>query len=275
MFQRIGSLLYTNLIQKAIKTCHGEGAKRIVFWVGRVYNEEKTGGDTMIQKRFSQETLKILACVTMLIDHVAAVFRLALKWRAIGRLSFPIFCFLLAEGAYHTRNPKKYALRLAIGALLSELVFDLALFGGINWGHQNVMLTLLFGFCALKAMEKFPDMLGKVLIAIPFALAAELLHTDYGWEGVALVALFGLTREMPGKWPVLIAGMAVLFLAIPSAARTILGIRVPIQMFGLGALVPIALYSGKKLTKNKIAQWAFYLFYPVHLLLLFLIRRFV
>lgn len=227
-----------------------------------------------MQKRFSQETLKILACVTMLIDHVGAVFRLALKWRMIGRMSFPIFCFLLAEGAHHTRNPKKYALRLAVGALLSELAFDYAFYRGISWGHQNVMITLLFGFLALRAMDKCPDIVQKALIVIPFALAAEVLHTDYGWEGVALMALFGLTREMPGKWPILAAGMAVLFLSIPSTVKTILGFRVPIQLFGLAALVPIALHSGKKLTNNKAAQWAFYLFYPVHLLLLWLIRNF-
>ena len=229
----------------------------------------------MMQKRFSQEALKILACVTMLIDHVGAVFRLALKWRMIGRLSFPIFCFLLAEGAYRTRNPKKYALRLVIGALLSEVVFDLAFFGGMNWGHQNVMITLLLGFFALKSMEKATDMFRKVLIVIPFALAAEVLRTDYGWEGVALMALFGLTREMPGKWPILAAGMTVLFLSIPSTVKTILSFRVPIQLFGLAALVPIALYSGEKRTKNKAIQWGFYLFYPVHLLILYLIRRFV
>lgn len=225
----------------------------------------------MIQKRLSQESLKILACVTMLIDHVAAVFRLALKWRVIGRLSFPIYCFLLAEGAYHTRNPKKYALRLAIGALLSEIVFDFAFFGRFYWGHQNVMLTLLLGFFTLRAMEMFPDMFRKVLVVIPFALAAELLCTDYGWVGVALVALFALTRELPGRWPILAAGMAILFLSIPSATRMIFGIRVPIQIFGLAALVPIALYSGKKMTNNKAIQWAFYLFYPVHLLILWLL----
>ena len=68
----------------------------------------------MIRKSIPPEGLKLIACLSMLIDHAAAIFGFALKWRAIGRLAFPIYCFLLVEGVYHTRSPKKYALRLAL-----------------------------------------------------------------------------------------------------------------------------------------------------------------
>ena len=217
----------------------------------------------MIQKRIPQEWLKVIACVSMLTDHAAYVFGWALKWRAVGRLAFPIFCFLLAEGDFHTRNPKKYALRLAIAAVISEFAFDFAFFGRLYWGHQNVMLTMLLGILALEVMKRCPNLPLKILAALPFAFVADVLHTDYSGYGVMLVALFGLTRELPGKWP------------LPSVTKTIFGISVPVQLFGLVSLVPIALYSGEKLTRSKAAQWAFYLFYPVHMVLLRLLWFFI
>ena len=104
-----------------------------------------------MKRGLSQETLKLIACLTMLLDHIGAVFMPGSVLRDIGRLSFPIFCFLLSEGVFHTRDPRKYALRLTLGMFLAELPFDFAFYGGIHWGHQNVMLTRLLGFLALWA----------------------------------------------------------------------------------------------------------------------------
>ena len=163
----------------------------------------------------------------MLIDHAAAIFGFALKWRAIGRLAFPIYCFLLVEGVYHTRSPKKYALRLAFAALISEFAFDFAFYGRCVWQHQNVMLTLLLGVMALEVIKGCRNVPAKIFAALLFALIAELLNTDYGLYGVLLIVLFGITREMPRKWPVLAAGMTVLFLWMPSAVKMIFGIPVP------------------------------------------------
>lgn len=230
----------------------------------------------MIKKGISQDTLKLIACAAMLIDHVGVIFGLGLKWRAIGRLAFPIYCFLLTEGARHTRNPQKYALRLAVGAVLAEFAFDFSFYGHWTWQHQSVMLTLLLGFCAIELMKGCPNILSKVLVVIPFVLIAQWLNTDYHWYGVLLVILFAVAWELPHKWLLLTCGMTVLFLMMPSAVKTIFGIRIPVQLFGLASLVPIALYSGKKKTNSKIAQWAYYLFYPSHMLalrLLWLVLR--
>ena len=113
---------------------------------------------TMKPKGISQETLKLIACVTMLIDHIGATLvaptdaiyyayvelYTAMAWvnlvmRCIGRIAFPIFCFLLVEGAHHTRNPRKYALRLAIGMVLSEIPFDLAFFSDASAGRIRAL----------------------------------------------------------------------------------------------------------------------------------------
>ena len=87
-------------------------------------------------------------------DHIGAVFFPEiplLRW--IGRLAMPVLCFFIGEGLRHTRSPRRYLLRLTGFALLSELPFDLAFYGGIEWGHQNVYFTLALGLLALWAIQ--------------------------------------------------------------------------------------------------------------------------
>ena len=213
----------------------------------------------------SQEGLKLIACVTMFIDHVGAVFFPHHLWlRVIGRLAFPIYCFLLAEGAHYTKNPMKYALRLFAGLLLAEIPFDLALYGNLSWAHQSVMFTLLLAFLMAMVMRKLP-LIGKVLVVIPFYFAAELLHTDYGGLGIIMAAVFLISRELPEKTLFQATGLALVNLAYFSTSF--------IQPAAVAAMIPIRLYSGKKATRSKLLQWAFYLFYPAHLLILWLLRE--
>lgn len=248
----------------------------------------------MKNKGISQEVLKLIACVTMLLDHVGAVLVNELFYEAaacgesagyllqiyevlriIGRLAFPIYCFLLAEGAHHTRNPKRYALRLGAAAVLSEIPYDLAFYGGLTVYHQNVMLTLLLGFLAIQVMEKCPNVGLKIMAAVPFAVLAKYLHTDYGANGVMVIALFSLTREHPKKH--LLQFFGLWFLFSPSNAMFLNwlgGFRIVMQEWALLALIPIWLYSGQKLSWSKAVQWAFYLFYPVHILVLWMLEGF-
>lgn len=217
----------------------------------------------MNNKPLSQEGLKCVACVTMLIDHVGAVFFPQNLWlRIIGRLAFPIYCFLLAEGAHHTKNPAKYALRLFIGLLLAEIPFDLALYGQLSFSHQSVMFTLLLAFCMAMVTRKLP-LIGKALAVIPFYIAAELLHTDYGGLGIIIAAVFIIGRDLPEPLVIQTAGLAIANLAWFTTSI--------IQPFAVAAMIPISLYSGKKDSRSKLLQWAFYLFYPVHLMILWLI----
>lgn len=242
----------------------------------------------MKNRGLSQEGLKLIACVTMLLDHIGAVIVLELFYREpsgelldlyealrlIGRIAFPVYCFLLAEGSVHTRNPLRYGLRLVALMLLAEIPYDLAFYGGANWQNQNVMVTLLLAFLTLEAGKKCPNQLLKLLVAVPFAGLAELARGDYGAEGVLLVVLFALTREMPRRRLFQFLGMWFLF--SPSHAMLLNwlgGIRITTQEWALLALIPISIYSGRKTTGSRAAQWGFYLFYPAHLLVLYLIGR--
>lgn len=227
-------------------------------------------------KIFTQEHLKILACLLMLLDHIGYMNLIPgcyTELRVIGRLAFPIFCFLLCQGFIHTRSKKKYMIRLGVGMLLSEIPFNLFISGRICYlGGQSVMVTLFFAFLMAMLMEKVENLPLKVLLLIPFYLFGELLHSDYGGAGIVMVAVFLLTENLPHKRLLQTALMIPAQLLVGSWKVTFLGISFPIQLFAIFAMIPIALYSGKKTTHSPILQWGFYLFYPVHMLLLSFLR---
>ncbi len=221
----------------------------------------------MERKGISQEALKLTACVSMLIDHIGYAFFPRVLWlRFVGRLAFPIYCFLLTEGAHYTKNAGKYALRLGIGAVLSELPFDLLFFGRITLAHQNVMLTLLLGFAMLQCMKRTERFPLKLLLVLPFYFLANRLHTDYSGRGILVIALFSLTRGCSWRYLVQTLGLILLF-ARPDSTGAL-----PWTTFAVLAMLPIALYTGRKATVSKGVQTIFYLFYPVHLTVLFLVR---
>ena len=217
-----------------------------------------------------QEGLKLIACVTMLIDHTAVVFGLPMWLRVIGRLAFPIYCFLIVEGIAHTRSPGRYFLRLGIMAVISEPIYDFVLYGGRSlWAHQNVLWLLLLGALMVEGMGRVKQPVWKVLLIVPCYFIADALHLSYGGNGILLIALFALTRELPGgKW-IQAAGMVLINGLMPSAHIGLFGASVSVQLFGALAMVPIALYSGWKRTKSKALSWGFYIFYPLHLLALY------
>ena len=231
-----------------------------------------------MKKRFlPQEVLKLIACVTMLIDHfgaavvpylplanVASVYYLC---RIIGRVAFPIYCFLLAEGMRRTRNAGKYILRLSVGILLAEIPFDFCLFGGWTWEYQSVMVTLTLGAVMLSCVQKVEKKWLKGLMAIPFAVLAELAQCDYGGWGIALIAVFAVFERFLPQF----AGVLLISCFMPSAGITVFGVFLSCELAALVAMLPIGFYSGKKLNYSRAVQWAFYLFYPVHLLILWMI----
>ena len=235
----------------------------------------------MRQKGLPQEVLKLIACVTMLVDHfghaivpglpVPHMVELYYACRIIGRIAFPIFCFLLVEGMRRTRNPQKYILRLGIGVLLAEIPFDLLFEGGFSWEYQSVMVTLTLGALMLYCMRKTEKKWWKLLMVLPFAVLAELAKCDYGGWGIAMIAVFALLDRFPLQF----VGVLLVAAAMPSAGITVFGVFFSCELAALLAMLPIGFYSGRKLTYNRALQWGFYLFYPVHLLILWLILSFI
>lgn len=221
-------------------------------------------------QRFDGRTLKIMAVVSMFIDHMGAVlFPEIIFFRIIGRLAFPIYCFLLVEGAYYTHNLRQYILRMAIFALISEIPFDLAFYDSVvAVGHQNVFFTLAIGLGMIWFLEHplnnamdIPDSIHKLLTLAVAGIAAELLQTDYGFSGIAIIFIFYILRRN-----FVVKSIVVAIICISMGW---------VEAFAILALIPIALYNGQRGQQTKIMQYGFYVFYPVHLLLLFIIYQIV
>lgn len=227
-------------------------------------------------------SLKIIAMITMLADHIGIMFfedihQPYVILRSIGRLSFPIYCFILTEGFFHTGSRKNYAIRLGAFALISEIPYDM--FHGKFWdlGAQNVMFTLLFGFLIIWAIDsvknyeiKYPQilidiagegLLNALLKATAVILgvgAAYFLNSTYSYAGVVFIICFYFAHEH--KIGQLLSNMLFnMGFYLPS-----------IQWLGVLSAVPIALYNGRSGPKK--GKYIFYLFYPVHLVALTVIK---
>ncbi len=190
----------------------------------------------------------------MLIDHIgAAIYPDELWMRYVGRISFPIFAFLLVEGFYHTKNVKKYLVRMGIFALLSEVPFDLALKEGmVDFSSQNVYFTLFLGLLMLYLIKWTDVLYLRILIIVSIMVIAQQIHCDYRYPGIWTILSFAALRDLPLFKNLNIIGVNVRLFATR------------IQVAGALALIPIGLYNGKK---GPSWKYFFYAFYPVHLLI--------
>ena len=227
----------------------------------------------------SSLTLHILAMAFMLCDHIWATLVAGQDWlTCVGRLASPIFAFLLVEGFFHTRDLRRYVLRLLLLALLSEIPFDLAISGLlIDLGYQNVLWTFCIAAAALWAMEA----LRRLQIPLPLAalcagaagyLLGEALQSDYFGPGVLTVLVFALCRQWHiGRLPELAAMLVINGWLLPSADMTLWGVTLPVELLATAALLPIWLYRGRQGPHGPWLRWVWYGFYPAHLLVLWLI----
>ena len=224
--------------------------------------------------------LKVLAMVSMLCDHIAYVvlrfaehftvkfpfeyhdvFLLYSLLRNFGRLAFPLFAFLMVEGFIHTHSRLKYGLCLLLFGLLSIIPWSLAFFDCFLTLHTlNIFFTLLLGLIALSAIERWEkrNLSGLCLLAVLILLLtlAHLFHTDYETAGVGFIISLYILRANP-------------------ALQAVIGISIiPVRWKAGLAFIPINLYNGRRgFIKGPIAKYAFYAFYPIHLLLLYFIRE--
>lgn len=215
------------------------------------------------KRGISSYGLKLVAAGTMLCSHIykclLTQYPYAIVLDMAGRLSFPIFCFLLVEGFCHSQNRKRYLLRLWIFAVFSEIPFDMAFFGHfMDVRCQNVLFTMVIGFLVMWGMEKVSG-ISRYMIAGAGMALAWVLHVDYGFYGIWLICCFYLFRGMKKE-------LMSLQCVSQAASVCLYGWT---QIFSIGSLVFLRFYNQERGHKIK---YIFYLFYPLHLLLLIWIR---
>ena len=274
-------------------------------------------------KGLTGATLKTICIIAMLVDHIAG--SLILRWSAeggdmqslfmslpallggdmsyddlyrlfktIGRIVFPIFCFFLVEGFYYTKSRVKYASRLFLFALISELPFDWAFFtfpkitddGLINlmpqFGHQNVFFTLGMGFVLMCALDEIRKLIKRklskeglawkslrialcaviyLIVVLPVSLLANELHTDYSGIGILTISVMYVMYLPQGSDSELKKWRRVLAFVL---GITVLNFGSDLGITAVTALL-IFLYNGQR---GKQSKYFFYAFYPVHILIL-------
>ena len=219
-------------------------------------------------------------------EQFKAMSALYSNMRLVGRVAFPIYCFLIVEGFCHTKDFRKYVRNMAVFAVISEPFFDMALFGKIPYNkNQNVFFTLLIGLCCIHLLQLLSE--GKAahiheffierkggaeniaikrlhpafvfiasLVAIAGSMAiAYYLRTDYDYKGVLVIVLMYLFRRS-------------------RLLQTVLG-ELPLQYepAAFFSIIPLLFYNHKrgKLLNGKYFKYFFYAFYPAHLGILYLI----
>ncbi len=250
---------------------------------------------------FNGNQLKLIAVISMLVDHMAylfigvgmltpalqageevpALFLLYRVLRAIGRMAFPVFCFLLVEGFLHTKSRRRYAIRLGIFSLISEIPFDLLTSGTrlfVDWSSRNVMITLFLGLLMMEVLERLDiqkkntldqgrnyssgifqlELMAQLFVIFFFCAAAWIVRCDYDYTGIMLIAIFYWFRWDRKQMCI----MGFLWMAVIEQRLEYL------PAFAL-SFIFIFLYNG---TRGKWkGKYAGYFFYPVHMAVLALI----
>jgi hypothetical protein len=214
--------------------------------------------------------LRSLALLTMIMDHLGYSVFSQLPWlRTVGRLSFPIYCFLVAQGFRHTHSVKQYAIRLALFAAISEIPYNMVFHRGatLMLAAHNVFFSLLLALGVLAAWKRFVpnDPFWAWLSVCAACALALLLETDYTYWGILLTLSFYLAGEDRLRQALGLAATLAFYSLIRLATR-VSPSWVLTQAYCLLALIPIWLYNGKPGFRR--GKWVFYILYPLHLALL-------
>ncbi len=210
--------------------------------------------------------LKIVAIITMLIDHIGAIlYPDLIVLRMIGRISFPIFAFLIVEGYIHTKDFKKYLLRIFIVALITEIPYDFAFEGKLfDINAQNVLFTFTLSLLLLHIMNSDKKSVIKSLSITGILIVSYVFRVDYSFYGILMVIAFYTNRENDKIKYILLISINMLIVSqnIYYFGFSMMNIT---QMFAVLSIPFIMRYNGKKGVNLK---YVFYMFYPVHLLIL-------
>ena len=224
-------------------------------------------------KILSGSVLKCIALFTMIVDHVglhllrnsgivllytsAGPLELFTLMRKVGRLAFPIYCFLLVEGFLHTHDRRKYGLNLLAFALISEIPWNLEHTGALYCPSQNVFFTLFLGYAGMCCIEELKERpLEQLISLIALVLVAMNLKADYGTGGFAFILVMYLLREQ-------------------KILQAIVGTCIESGGWAAGlAFIPINLYNGQRgFIKGKVMKYLFYAAYPGHIMIIYLIKK--
>jgi TraX protein len=200
--------------------------------------------------------IKLLAAILMLVDHIGVVFFPSVAvFRILGRFSFPLFVWLLVEGEKYTRNFEQYCIRLMILGIISQPIYQL-LFNSTRW---NILFMLLLGLACLRLVRVFPKWQLLIwLVAATIAQFSPLEYQGYGVLAIALISNFRINARSWIGWIGLHVGYVVLDPGF--------------GLFQLPAIFSPLLLQLADRQQGQKARW-FYLFYPSHLLILWLLRQ--
>ena len=251
-----------------------------------------TAVSCMQTKGITLNQLKYIAIFAMVIDHIAFAFvpdetLLAIGMHFIGRITGPVMFFSAVEGYHHTSNLRKYIARLAIFAAVSWLPFLYFKKGGslshVALMRPNVIYTILLGVLAIciRRSTRIKNPVTKILLIL--VLVVLCVPADWGYTGLIMIIVFdyfygNFQQQAFGYCMVVLLGMQVLnllttpFFGLFYDQTFYLDLEYYLlSIADIGALIPIGLlsfYKGEHGAKSSFSKWFFYIFYPVHFLIL-------
>ena len=216
--------------------------------------------------------LKLIGIISMIFDHSGYIFFKRFTFmNYIGRFAFPIFAFLIAEGFSHTKDVKKYFFRLLLFAAISQIPFMLFMHAFSTGFEVNILFTFSLGLLMLISFEKVNNKFLKLLILVLACTISQLLKFDYGWFGISCIFIFYKFKDNK----LVMNSLFILCVIIKNLIGYFYSYRIEyfiIILFSILALIPLNFYNGKK---GKSLKYFFYIFYPAHLFLLYLISIFI
>ena len=237
-------------------------------------------------KGLSNDKLKIIAAAAMLVDHIGAyLLPQYIFLRIVGRIAFPIFAFMIAEGCHYTKNKKKYLFNMFLLAVICQGLF----YPFKPPGYMRIPVTFLISIVVIYVMQyTMVKVYGKCSIAekavsviillftvLAIAYLNDILSIDYGFYGCMTPAIVSAVYWFPGmpekdkSYDTLYRKLGMLMLALWFVYKEYGGV----QIYSFAAIPLLAVYNGKR--GNMVPKYFFYIFYPLHLAVIYAIKYMV
>lgn len=230
--------------------------------------------------KLSRNTLKFIAIIAMLIDHIGYIFLKSSSFypitEFIGMFTFPIMAFFLVEGHKYTKNYKSYLKRMIISALIAFIPVGLAFNIPIIL-NNSIFFTLTIGLLLIHSLETDKSK-NNIAIELLSVLICSIItiFSDWGFIGIILIYLFYKFQTKPYKAILIFYPLALSYILLNSPFSIEYLKSLAVEFSGIFLVIPLLmLYENKKIKESKFIQYFFYAFYPIHLLILYLINLFI